>query len=178
MSATEPLLSDRATELRRAFDRSFMKPESTESSGADDYLSIHVGGDPYAMRLPQVAGLYCDTKVTPLPSAVPELRGLAGFRGAILPVYDLAALLLYPIATSPRWLAAAAEAKVAFAFDEFDGHFRLMRSAAPGHVDPEAHEYVREIVRVNGVIRRIVNLPSIVAAIRKRSSGAGTTKEP
>jgi len=41
----------------------------------------------------EVSGLFADKKVTRLPSPVSELSGIAGLRGAVLPVYDLAMLL-------------------------------------------------------------------------------------
>ncbi len=56
-----------------------------------DLLTIRVGGDAYALRLAEVGGLFVDRVVTPLPTLVPELVGIAGFRAALVPVYDLRA---------------------------------------------------------------------------------------
>ena len=170
-------VSERAAELRRAFDRNFTEAQHFETATAEDFLSIHVGGDPYALRLGDVAGLYSDKRVTGLPSRVAELRGIAGFRGTMLPVYDLAALLRYPLASSPRWMVVSSEAKVAFAFDGFDGHFRFTRPSVAEHDGPDQREHVREVVRTDSLIRPIVHLSSIVAAIRKQNSGAGLKEE-
>jgi len=87
---------ERSTELRRAFDRSFSEAPVTRATELDDLLDIRVGLDPYAIHLDQVTGVFADKPVTPLPGSFPELLGIAGFRGAIVPVYDLRTLLGYP----------------------------------------------------------------------------------
>ena len=85
--------ADRVTELRDAFDRSFAQAPSTEAAAVENLLAIRVGAHPYALRMAEVSGLFADKKVTRLPSPVSELSGIAGLRGAVLPVYDLAMLL-------------------------------------------------------------------------------------
>ena len=56
-----------------------------------------MGGDPHALRINDIAGLYADMKITPCPSPVPAVaRSSPAFRGEVVPVYDLAALLGYP----------------------------------------------------------------------------------
>ena len=166
MIETNLHISDRAAELRHAFDRSFVEAHEVESVATEDFLAIHIGGDPYMLRLAEVAGLYADKKVTGLPSRIPELSGVAGFRGAMVPVYDLAALLRYPPSLRARWMVIAAEAPVAFAFDAFDGHLRFPRDAIASHVGSIAREHVRQIARTGKAVRPIVHIPSIIAAIR------------
>lgn len=170
-------ISDRAAELRRAFDRSFVEVQHFQSVATEDFLSVNVGGDPYVLRLGEVAGLFADKKVTRLPSGVAELSGVAGFRGAIVPVYDLAALLRYPASQSARWMVIAAEAPVALAFDSFDGHCRFATDAVAARDGVDSGGHLDKIVRASDFVRPIVNIPSIVAAIRARGPIAGAIKE-
>jgi len=170
-----------AAELRRAFDHAFAAAASSTSSSATlDYLAVAVAGDAYAVRTTDVSGLFADRAVVPLPSSPPELLGMAGFRGVLTPVYDLAALLGYPPAGTgpnggPRWLiGAAGPVPLALAFDRLDGYLRVspeavsaVGAAATEQPAPRV-QHVRGIVRAEGVVRPIVDLPSLVAALRQR----------
>ncbi len=165
-------LTEKAAELRRAFDLSFAEAPAERLQALDDLLAIRVGAAPYALRLSEVAGLAVDRRITPLPSAVPELLGLAGLRGAIVPVYDLAALLGSAAAAAPRWLAFAAGAGVALSFDAFERHLRLGREAVVPAGEADARRgHVREVLRAEGGARPIVHLASIVESIRRRAEG-------
>jgi purine-binding chemotaxis protein CheW len=177
MSAVELHISERAAELRRTFDRSFVEVRHFEAVATEDFLSIHVGGDPYVLRLAEIGGLFVDKKVTGLPSSVVELKGIAGFRGAMLPVYDLGALLGYPLTNGMRWMVRAADAPVALAFDAFDGHFRFSRDAVASHGDSSFSEHIHEIVRGDNRTRSIIHLPSVIAAVRKRAPEVALNKE-
>jgi hypothetical protein len=103
-----------AAALRREFDQSFAQPPATELARVENFLAVRIGGDAYAMRVAEIAGLYADKRIVPLPSPLPSLLGTVGFRGQIAPVYDLAMLFGYP--ARPRsgiccagwcWCAAA-----------------------------------------------------------------------
>ena len=171
MSENQAGVIDRSTELRRAFDRSFAEAPVTRATELDDLLEIRVGLDPYAIHLDQVTGVFADKPVTPLPGSSPELLGIAGFRGAIVPVYDLRALLGYPRGGSQRWLIlTAGETRIALAFDLFEGHTRVARTAIAEESGGETQRHhVREVVRTATHVRPIVHLPSILEVIRKRA---------
>jgi purine-binding chemotaxis protein CheW len=162
---------ERATELRQAFDRSFAETPVARATELDDLLDIRVALDPYAIHLDQVIGVFADKPVTALPGSFPELLGIAGFRGAIIPVYDLRTLLGYPRGGSQRWLIlTAGETRIALAFDQFEGHTRVARTAIAQDSGGETQRHhVREVVRTAEFIRPIVHLPSILEAIRKRA---------
>ena len=53
-----------ADELRRAFDRSFAEAPggAPEADALESLLAIRVGGDPYALRLSEIAGLFADCR--------------------------------------------------------------------------------------------------------------------
>ncbi|MBI2221349.1 MAG: chemotaxis protein CheW [Acidobacteria bacterium] len=169
-----------AGELQQTFDRTFAEAPRADATPQEDLLAITIGGDPYAMRLSEVAGLYPDRRITWLPGSVPALLGLVGLRGALLPVYDLRTLLGYPKAATRRWLAVMADGQVALGFEQFDNHLRVPRSAiaetgtgsATGRPQP-----VREVAHTDGLVRPIIHLPSVLEAIAVMAHHAARPKE-
>ena len=163
-------LDDRAAQMQREFDRSFADAPRAATEVPNDLVAIRIGGDPYALRVAEIAGLHVDRSIASVPSQIPELLGIAGFRGSLIPVFDLGALLGYPAATAAsRWLAIAAGTSIAFAFEAFDGHVRV----ASGEIVPcaprEAPAHVVAIARDGGQVRPIVHLPSLIEAIATRA---------
>ena len=181
-----PMVSAEA--LREAFDRTFATPAVMVDDTRESVLLIQAGNDPYALRLSQVTALVADKRVTWLPGSVPELLGVAAIRGAILPVYDLGALLGYPPTAAPRWFVTAAAfapdgatarqaIPVALAFDRFDGHRPVMREEISGARAESHTQYVREVVRVDGIVRPLVDLSSVVDAIAMLAQRVPAAKE-
>lgn len=170
MSGTQVQLAGRVEALREAFDRSFAQPPVLETVRTEDWLAIRVAGNPYALRVAEIAGLFADRVVVPVPSAVPELLGVSGLRGAVVPVYDLAVLLGCPAQVAPRWLVLArAREPVALAFDAMEAQLTV----APQDVifetgDAGAHAHVRGTLRAEGGPRLIAHLPSVLDDIHKR----------
>nr|BFE56992.1 hypothetical protein GCM10020063_015180 [Dactylosporangium thailandense] len=169
-------LEHRLAELREEFDRSFADPPRSAVAGHDDLLAIRAGGVRYALRLTQAAGLFPDRPVTRLPGPLGALLGVAGFRGAIVPVYDLAAVLgtggtaagSADGGTGPRWLVlAAGQPAVALAFTELDGHLRIPSDGLVEEADGHGpHGCLRGIVPLPDGARPIVDVPAVRAAVR------------
>ena len=179
MTAAAARLADRAEELRCAFDHSFAVPLQIDTTPTEDFLAIRVGSEACALRLPEIVGLFADKKITRVPGRAAALLGIAGFRGTVMPVYDLSTLLGYPAAKAPRWLVIASGAPVAFAFEAFDGHLRLSRDAiVRSEVEERARKYVNDVVRTEDVVRPIVDLPAILGAIKTQRPQSTPTKEP
>lgn len=150
----------RVEELRRAFDRAFADPPATAVTRFEELLAIGLGDAPFALRLREVAGLFADKPITRVPSPIPELLGIAGFRGVAVPVYDLRALLGLGSAERPRWTllvtakgATAPGPTVALAFERFDGLLRV----APG-----------EAVLAGSTARTIMTVSSVLQTITRR----------
>jgi purine-binding chemotaxis protein CheW len=155
-------------ELRRAFDRSFAEAPAVEPGAHDDLLDLRIGSDSYAVCLADAGGLFADTRVTPLPGSVTEMCGVVGLRGAILPVYDLRALLGYAKGRVPRWLLVIAHTPVALAFDGFEGHLRVPRAAiasVPDRTVSGRSRHIHHIVRTDTCARPIIHMASVLEAI-------------
>jgi purine-binding chemotaxis protein CheW len=155
-------------DLRRAFDQAFEQSAEVRASQAENLLALRLGGDAYAVRARQTAGLLADQKIVPLPSPVSELLGIIGRRGEIVPVYDLRALLGYPgDATPPRWILLAGDGPLlGLAFDRFDGHLSVPRSALSAHQSsPAASAQVRETAAAPDGPRQIIDLSAVREAI-------------
>jgi purine-binding chemotaxis protein CheW len=161
-------VTERLAALRDDFDRSFTEP-SRRHAEYTGLLAIRAGGRPYALLLSQAAGLHCDRPVTPLPGPQPALLGVAGFGGAIVPVYDLAALLGHPVAERPRWLVlATGTPALALAFHDLDGHVRVPASALVGEPGGSSgRDVLRGMVPLPDGTRPIVDLPSARAVVHQ-----------
>lgn len=172
---TASRLTERSAELRNAFDRSFAAPLRATLVQTLDLLAIRVEGEPYAVRLADVAGLFADRSVTTVPASNPALLGLAGFRGTVVPVYSLGRLLGHSATVTqvPRWLIIAAAAPVALAFDAFDGHLRATAEALVAQ-QMKTHGRAPEFIRAAGIIRPVLHLPSVVASL----GGVDQASEP
>lgn len=197
MNRDENRLGPAARKLREAFDESFAHAPKTAASLLEDFLAVRIGVDPYAIRLAEITGLYCDRKVVPIVSHAPHLLGLASFRGTMAPVYDLPSLLGYPDRRARRWLVlAGAPSSVGLAFDRFEGHARVHRDRVhePGASDP-ARQHLRGAVRTvdaaastqrrpqgeelpaGDVVRPIIHMASVLEAISRGASPDGPAKE-
>ncbi|HEV8679354.1 MAG TPA: chemotaxis protein CheW [Stellaceae bacterium] len=167
MSDAGLLFTDRVAALRDAFDRSFAEARAPAPPASEDLLAVRIGAEPYALRLSEIAGLFAERRITPLPGSTPALLGIAGFRGTIVPVWDLAVLLGHE-AEAVRWLAMAAAEPVAFALAAVDGHLRIALDAIVASTagdGPQPH--VRHFARLPGPMRPIVHLPSVLEAVRR-----------
>jgi chemotaxis signal transduction protein len=177
VNASQVRFSATAMELRRAFDASFAGTRDAPGAAVEDFLAVRLGSDSYALRLSEIAGIFVDKRITRLPSRVPSLVGMAGFRGAILPVYDLAVLVGYPSTSRWRWLAIAASDPVAFVFERFEGHLRLAREAVASTDARSDQLPVREMAHGPDRLLPIVHIPSVVDAIKLRLSHVVPRKE-
>lgn len=169
----------RAEDLRRAFDQGFAAPPASPEE-TEDLLAVDLGGHAFALRVREVAELARCRRLVPLPGAVPGLLGVAGVRGEVVPVYDLAELLgqTRP-AEPPGWLAICGGGDVvALGFHAFAGHLRVARSALSAPAAGEAaRAAVEQVATVGGRARSIVGVDGLMKIIRGRASSRGPLEE-
>jgi chemotaxis signal transduction protein len=165
-----PLSSQTADELRASFDGAFSERHVEPSSDVEELLTLTLGTDAYAVRLSQVAGLYADRKLVPLPSARRELLGIVGLRNTLVPVYDLGALLGYAPLETPRWFVLArAKVRVGFACTAPDTLVRVPRSqiSARTRIEGAAQPHLTGAVRIGTVLRPLIDLSSVLALVER-----------
>ena len=180
--STELSATGRAAEMRLAFDRGFADPIRFDTAATESLLAIRVGTQACAIRLSEITGLFADRRITRVPGGGAALLGIAGFRGAIVPVYSLQALLGQTADASgprgPRWLVIAVAAPVALAFEAFEGQLRVLPDAIlPRQSRPEMKSYAEEFVQTQTIVRPIMHLASILGAIKAPRPGAGQGKD-
>jgi chemotaxis signal transduction protein len=175
MSPETNAVDPRLGELRRAFDRSFAAPPPCGAAETKSLIVIRVAGETLVLRADDIAGIARRKRLVPLPSRTPELLGLAGIRGALVPVFNLAALLaLAPCGGEPGWFALAMrEAPIALAFDEFEGQVDVERTCLYDDQTAPARPHVRQLVRIGSLVRPVIEVPSILEAIRKNAGLPG-----
>jgi chemotaxis signal transduction protein len=155
-----------AEALRRQFDAAFAAPPRAGRDARVALLEIRVGGEPMALRVLELAGLVQARPVTAVPSRRRELLGVAGLRGAIVPVWSLARLLGRGEDPAPAWIALAGGGAVGLAVAALDAHLLVApASLAPVAAGQGAPRHVRELLRREGRPMPVLDVPSLVRAI-------------
>jgi chemotaxis signal transduction protein len=158
-------ISERAVALRHEFDRAFAEAPRAKRAVWHDLIAIRAGVKPYLLRLAEIVALFADKKVTRVPGGAAALLGLAGLRGALVPVYGLRTLLGDPSPSIPRWIVIAAKAPVGFAFDAFEGQLRVAAEAIVPQPGDAKTGFTPDFIRAEGALRPIVQLSSLLDAI-------------
>jgi len=159
-----------AAELRVAFDRSFAESQVPELARRLDLLAIRVGEHGYALRLSELLAVHAERHVVRVPGPAPELMGLVGLRGLVVPVYDLRLLLGYPAGATPRWLALArAASPFAVAFEALEAHLRVPeRDVVAADASAAApHRFARGSVSTAAGPRPLIHLPSLIEGVTR-----------
>lgn len=174
--AKDNVENNTASQLRLAFDSSFALPTSVASPQGEDLLTIRVAGDPYAIRLIDIAEILTERRIVAVPSVTPDLLGLAGIHGGIIPVFGLSSILGYaPDPGTPRWMIlCSSEEPFALAFSDFEGYLRLPTSALHAEesfrATREQVKYVNQSANTPDGVRAVIDIPLIMATIRNRIS--------
>ena len=171
-------VAERVARLRADFDRSFAEPARVLDTESVELLAIGAGGRPYALRLSQTSAVHPERPVTPLPTTVRALLGVAGFAGVVVPVYDLAALLGHPIAQRPRWLAlTAGTPPLALAFHDLDHHLQVPATDLVDGSGAGSQGYLRGVVRLPDGNRPIIDVPATRALVHQLAGHPYATEE-
>lgn len=170
---------ERIQSLRDAFDRSFSEaPPVGGALAVPRFLGLRVAGDPFALRMTDVARLHTGGTVVPIPTSSPTLLGIASVRGSLIAVHDLHVLLGYP-AGGPRrfWiLVRRRDHPMGLAVDGLDGQFEA-DATSPSEVAGGPARYTRGATRTGAAIRPIVDVASILGALARTTSGPPPAEE-
>lgn len=179
MSGGELGMLARAADLRRRFDESFAEPPLAERPAHVDLLAVRIASEPFALRLGEVGGLLSGRKVVPLPTTRPDFMGVIGHRGLIIPVYGLRAILGYPRGEDARWMVlTGGTERVGLTFDLYEGFLRLPAAqvAPPGRAEAMP-PHMRDVARLDDSTRPVLDLRSILDAIKQRTGPHARSEE-
>lgn len=166
------MLEDLAAQLRREFDGSFSVASADGGGATVDLLALRLGDKPYAVRLDEIKAVVSGKRLAALPGSPPELLGLAGFRGELVPVYDLGLLLGHePLRVDSACLVlTAALPRLGLAFAELEAYLRV----APEDVIVQTDA---ELLKDTHGGRPILRLAAIRATITERVRPGGLEEE-
>jgi chemotaxis signal transduction protein len=172
-----PAIDQRVLALREAFDRTFAQPRASHRAAPHHVLLVQVDDAPYALRATDAIALARDRKIVPVPSGMPALLGLCGFRGDALPVFSLARLLGHA-QKHARWIAVCARGAehVGLAFDVLDGYLAL-ESDALHPLEPRPHPHIAASVRTDTTTRALIDVPAITDHIDLQRTELARSKE-
>ena len=156
---------------RDAFDRVFAAPPAVAVAETVRILCVRAGGDRFALRVGELAGLHHGKRVIPLGGDAAALVGMVGLRGRVVPVFSLARLLGYAADEPPRWLAlCGGDEPLALGFASFEGHLEIAPAAlcAADARSGSGRAHVREVVRLADGVVPVVGIGSIVTALGAR----------
>ena len=180
MSSLSPT-SARVVELRSTFDRERAAPFSSRTEEeTESLLAIRVSRDAYAIRVSEIAGLATDRKIAAFPSPIPELLGVAGIRGTLVPVYSLTGLLGYGAETGQvRWLVlCGSEEPFGLAFSDFEGYLRMPRTQLHQAEQRDVmRTHVTYVARAPDMVRAVVSIPLLRETIQERCRKNSVPKE-
>ena len=165
----DSLTSQKALQMREAFDLSFAQALQPPQIREEQLLAIRVAGVPYALRLRDISGLASGKEILRLPSKAEAFLGLATIQGKLVPTWDLATLMGYgPTHKKCGWLAeVAGEMPWAAAFEGFEGTLSLGQhdlSAFSGQGKTAA--FVREVYGSAEIPRALIHLSSVSETIQ------------
>jgi chemotaxis signal transduction protein len=145
----------RALRLREEFDQAFAQLENFTSERRDSMLALRFDTAPYAVELAEVSELHRAPEILAVPSAVESFLGLMTVRGALLPAYDLAAMLGHSRAALRAWmLLVRAPHAIALVFDDFEGHRHISAGERAGEAVRDADVW-RPLIRLSSLIKTL-----------------------
>ena len=173
--------SAKVVELRSVFDHERAAPSSSRTEvQTESLLKIRVSGDAYAIRVSEISGLATDRKIVAFPSPISELLGLAGIRGALVPVYSLAGLLGHGTESGQvRWLVlCGTDEPFALAFGDYEGYVRIPQTQLYSAEQKDVTRInVTHVARTIDMVRAVVSIPLLREAIQERCRKNSVPKE-
>jgi len=179
MTRAEPRAIASAEALRHEFDASFARAPVAPDGTHEDVLLLGIRGEPYALRLGEVARVTLRRPVVRLPSPLPSLLGLATVDGQLVAVHDLGAVCgLGPGRPDWAWmLLSQGSEPIAFAVERLDGRVRVAsetlgraRQAPPATGSPA-------VLWHDGTPRVLLSLVDLIKIMNLSGVPGGSPKE-
>lgn len=154
--------SQKAEELRSVFRQAYERPIDIRKSDTVAFLRVLIVGEPFALRVSEIAEVQAKPKITWLPTQSREFLGVTSLRGEMIPVYSLGELIG----------RSASEAR--------DGWLIYLRHSAPvgvfiseygGFVEASPQQVYSRLLNIGGQVHSIIELADIINRIE---SIAGT----
>ncbi len=159
---------DRAALLGQEFDAGFAIKPPPPGERREEILIIRLAGRRYGLRLGQVEAVVRGKTITRLPGAPPDQLGLAGFRGRLVTVFDLAAWLGHERAEGD-WLALVRSEdgqRLGLAFDGLERQLSLM----PDELLPSSERnWVDSLIAQPEGTLTVLSLPALLARLGESS---------
>jgi purine-binding chemotaxis protein CheW len=154
--------------LREAFDRAFAVPPLAHAETTTRLLGVRVAGDPYAIRVSELAGV-TQRRFVPVPSREPAMAGLTTVRGGLWPVYRLRTLLGYPPGPDTGWLALVrADTPLALAFDEVDSYVEARTEEICALPEARAGAHLAAMVNGAAGARALIDVRSLIEELKRK----------
>ena len=142
----EALSPERAREVLEARARALAAPPPEPAAAGETHLvTFRRAGETYALEARHVLEVARAGRLTPLPGAAPPLLAVAAWRGELLAVHNLRAMLgLPPAGGEPGWMVVLGGERAALAVlaDE-PGDFLALPPEAVRKTDGERRTHVR-----------------------------------
>jgi chemotaxis signal transduction protein len=174
---SRPRLS--AGDLRQAFDEAFARPAASHREVHEDFLLVRLHDAPCAVRVAEVAGIQRCPPVAALPSRNSAVVGLAGTRGRLVVVYDLATLLGHGREVRPEGtiLRCASDGSIALLFDASFGYVKVRPQDVCKAEASEPGVRPVEIVRVEGVNHTVISIREQLETIARTARSGPRNEE-
>jgi len=164
--------------LRREFDDAFASPPPEAGPKRERLLAIRVSGDPYAIRVSEVAAVTKCERLVRFPARQAEFLGVAAARGSVFPVYTLAAIVAGgPVDRDPAWILLCDPSDpLGLTFQGLEGLFEVPSTdlSAP----PESSDScVTGMVQWGSTFRPVIQVSSVVRRLKAGAARGGPSKE-
>lgn len=180
MNVAASRLEDKVAEMRRLFDESFAAAPPEHVTELEAMLAITVEGESFAIRVSEISGLAVrKEEIVPVPSRVPELLGLTGVRGTVVPVFSLARLLGFSSeSTQAHWLVFCGDRQspIALAFESMEKLFQVPATGIFSREEILGRRYVTATVREGATSRGLISISAFVEQIKTRDASESRSK--
>ncbi len=170
MSLEDTSPDARLAELRREFDQSFAAAAVARPGAELALLMLGIGDERFAVPLREVAGLAACPPIVGVPSRTPDLLGIAGIRGGLVPIFSLAMLLGQSRDPEPPgWLLLCGDEPLGLAFARFLGHSRAPAGAfRPAPAGETRSPHVAQLLTLDERPVPVLSVASLVRFLVQR----------